>query len=46
VVSLVLSVGPGVGVGDATSFSVSVEFVNTMRPEFGTGVALGSSFVA
>ena len=45
-VSFVLSVGAGVGVGDATSFSVSVELVNTMRPEFGAGVALGSSFVA
>ena len=40
------NVGSGVGVGDDTSFSVSVELVNTMRPEFGAGVALGSSFVA
>ena len=46
VVSFVPSVGAGVGVGDATNFSVSVELVNTRRLEFGAGVALGSSFVA
>ena len=40
------NVGSGVGVGDATSFSVSDELVNTMRLELGAGVALGSRFVA
>jgi hypothetical protein len=46
VVSFVLSVGAGVGVGEATSFNVSVELVNSTRLEFGAGVALGSRFVA
>jgi hypothetical protein len=48
VVSFVLSVGAGVGVGVATRLSVesSVELANTVRLVFGAGVALGSSFVA
>ena len=47
-VSCALSVGAGVGVGVGASLSVesSVEVVNTVRLEFGTGVALASTFVA
>src|SRR5688572_24554109 len=47
-VNCALSVGAGVGVGVGASFSVvsSVLLVNTVRLEFGAGVALASTFVA